>query len=82
MSVLVASLSVLSAESLLQSLEAEGIAGKAWEVGTEAPRPEEGRWAAVILDLRTPWPVKAKFLPAGPRIAILDPADESLAAAA
>jgi HD-GYP domain-containing protein (c-di-GMP phosphodiesterase class II)/PAS domain-containing protein len=82
MPVLVASRSVLSAESLLQSLEAEGIAGKAWEVGTEAPRPEDGRWEAVILDLRTPWPVKARFLPAGPRIAVLDPADESLAAAA
>ncbi|NLI95214.1 MAG: HD domain-containing protein [Synergistaceae bacterium] len=78
MGVLVASRSLLSAEALLGFLEAEGIAGQAWEVGTEAPKPEAGRWEAVLLDLRTPWPVKARFLPAGPRLAVVDPANEAL----
>ena len=82
MAVLVASRSVLSAETILRSLEAGGIAGQGWEVGTEPPRPEGGRWEAVILDLRAPWPVKARFLPAGPRLAILDPASEAVSAVA
>ena len=82
MAVLVASRSVPGAEPLLRSLRAEGIEGHAWEVGTELPGPESARWDAVILDLRAPWPVKARFLPAGPRVAVLDPAHEALAAVA
>ena len=79
MRVLVASSSIPSAGTIARILEEEGIRPVSWEVGTPAPKPEEGRWDAVVLDLRNPWPVRARFLPAGPRIALLDPGNENLA---
>lgn len=78
MAVLVASRSVPVAGSLAESLESEGLAAQAWEVGTELPEPPEAKWEAVVLDLREPWPVKARFLPAGPRVAVLRPGEECL----
>jgi HD-GYP domain-containing protein (c-di-GMP phosphodiesterase class II) len=77
MRVLVASSSVPNAGTLAGLLQKEGILPVSWEVGTEAPRPEEGCWDALVLDLRSPWPVRARFLPAGPRIAVLDPQDQA-----
>jgi HD-GYP domain-containing protein (c-di-GMP phosphodiesterase class II) len=78
MAVLVASRSVPGAGSVVDFLKAEGFAAHPWEVGTELPKPMEGQWEAVILDLREPWPVKARFLPAGPRIAVIEPGNEPL----
>jgi HD-GYP domain len=77
MRVLVASSSVPNAETLAGLLQKEGILAVSWEVGTEAPRPEEDCWDALVLDLRSPWPVRVRFLPAGPRIAVLDPLDQA-----
>lgn len=77
MRVLVASSSVLSAGTLAELLQKEGMLAVSWEVGTEAPKPEEGCWDALVLDLRSPWPVRARFLPAGPRVALLAPQDQA-----
>jgi HD-GYP domain-containing protein (c-di-GMP phosphodiesterase class II) len=77
MPVLVASSSTMSARAIVEALGAEGIQAFPWEVGTQAPRPEGDRWEAVVLDLRIPWAVPARFLPAGPRIAVLDPQDRA-----
>ena len=77
MHVLIASSSVPNAGTLAGLLQKEGILPVPWEVGTEAPKPEGGCWDALVLDLRNPWPVRARFLPAGPRIAVLDPQDRA-----
>jgi PAS domain-containing protein len=79
MQVLVASSSVPQAGLITRTLESEGVRAVAWEVGTETPDAGERGWDAVILDLRSAWPVRARFLPAGARIAVLRQGNEDLA---